>query len=190
MVLKYHILKTSQSFIYIFSQEIINLENGAEVVVTNFEKTPNVIYDKGESKHIEAFMDTWKSKIKSGCINVKQIVHVFSEQDIDEAKKRAKFFNTSFNFSISAMVGMPINPYYDFAVVNLLLLTTLLGFSRDQSAPHDLAFGIAIRDETIASEFEKVFNIYWSNHNSTIIKSKDGLNINNTAKLEFFSIEK
>jgi hypothetical protein len=178
-------LKDKVSFYIYFSQEIQHLESDSEVLVTSFDKTPNLSYDTGEDKHIEALMETWSKKILSGDITVRQIAHVFTKKDLSEAKERMKKFKDCFNYSLSIMVGMPIRPYIDFVVINGN--TVLLGFPQDKSAPYDMAFGIAIRGANYASAFGKYFNIYW-NDECIPLKTKDGSVEKNISKIDSFTL--
>jgi hypothetical protein len=155
------------------------------ILVTSFDKTPNIPYDKGENKHIEAFMETWSKKIISGSINEKQIAHIFTKKDIKEAIDRISRYSDCFNYSLSTMIGMPIRPYIDFVVINKN--TVLLAFPRDRSAPYDTDFGIAIRGSEYADEFERYFNIYW-NDDCIPLKTKDGIVDSNLKTLETLAL--
>lgn len=176
----------SKDSLYIyFTQEIKHLENGAEVLVTAFDKNQGLHYYTGENKHIEAFMDDWSTKIKSNSINVKQIVHVFTKKEAIEMKERVEQYKDCYNYALGAILGMPIRPYIDFAVINKN--TVLLSFPNDKTAPYDTAFGLAIRSTEIANEFERYFNIYW-NEDCSIIKNRDGVNEDNLNRIELLAL--
>jgi len=173
--------KDKVAFYIYFAQELQHLESGAEVLVTSFDKTPNLSYNKGEDKHIEALMETWSKKILAGSITVKQIAHIFTKKDVEEASERISQYSNCFNYSLSAMIGMPIRPYIDIVVIDRNIV--LFGFPRDRTAPYDTSFGIAIRDSEIAGEFERYFNIYW-NDDCIPLKMKDGTDKSNLKTLD------
>jgi len=169
-------LSNKDEFYMFFTQEIRHLKSGAEILVTAFDKNQGIDFYIGENKHIEAFMDDWSNKIKSKSLNVKQIVHIYTEKEFLEIKKRAEQYKDCYNYSLGVVTGMPIRPYIDIAVINKS--TVLLSFSNDKNSPCDTAFGMAIRNQVVAEEFEKYFNIYWNN-DCKIIKNKEGINFNN-----------
>lgn len=173
-------------FYLYFTEEITRLGNGAEVLVTAFDKNQGLHYYTGENKHIEAFMDDWSKKIESNSINVKQILHVFTKKEFGELKERIERFKNCYNFSLGVIVGMPIRPYIDFVVINKS--TVMLNFPNDKVAPYDTAFGVAIRSTELATEFEKYFNIYW-NDDCRIIKDRDGINSGNLKYIEILALQ-
>jgi len=177
--------KDKDDFYFYFTREIKSIENGAEVLVTSFEKNQGLNYYEGENKHIEAFMDDWSAKISSNSISVRQLVHVFTKKEVEEVKERIDKYKNCYNFALSAMVGMPIRPFIDFAIVNKT--TVLITFPNDTSSPYEESFGMAIRSTEFASEFERYFNIYW-NDDGIIIKNRDGVNINNLKRLESLAL--
>ena len=169
-----------------FAREIRGLNDGAEVLVTSFDKNQNTNYYTGEDKHTEALMDDYTKMIQSGNIRVRQMVHVCTKKEYVEVQDRIKLYENCNNYALSAMVGLPIRPYIDFVVINKE--TVMLSFSNDKAAPYNEAFSLAIKDNEIASQFEKYFDIYWNN-DCRVIKGNDGINQNNLAWLEELSLE-
>lgn len=169
-----------------FAREIRNLQDGAEVLVTSFDKNQSTNYYTGEDKHTEALMDDYTSMIQSGNIRVKQMVHVCTKKEYGEVLERIKLYENCNNYSLSAMVGLPIRPYIDFAIINKE--TVMLCFPNDKTAPYNEAFSIAIKDKEIAIQFEKFFDIYWNN-DCRVIKGNDGINKSNLAWLEELSLD-
>ena len=169
--IKYFSDKT-QFYIYL-TDILLKLPNGANVDVTNFEKNHDIPYDIGEDEYITTFMNTWTKSVKTCKINVRQLVHIATPQDYKELKDRVDLYKQNHNFSISAIVGLPIVPYEDIMIVNQEYV--FIGLSNDASTPNNLSFGYVIRSQEIASEFRNYFNIYWSNQFSTIIKDKDNV---------------
>lgn len=176
-----HVFTTKDEFYIFYSTILRNLPSNAEVLVTSFEKNQGVDYYTGENKHIEAFMDDWKSKIKSNNISVKQIVHVFSMKEYEELKERVNEYSNCFNYSASVMVGFPIRPFIDFAVVNKEYV--MLHFPNDKNDPYEEAFSLAIKDTKFAGEFAKYFDIYWNN-DCCVVKNRDGIRTDNMEKIQ------
>lgn len=169
-----------------FAREIRGLHDGAEVLVTSFDKNQNTNYYKGEDKHTEALMDDYTKMIQSGNIRVRQMVHVCTRKEYKEVQDRLKLYDNCNNYALSAMVGLPIRPYIDFVIINKE--TVMLSFSNDKAAPYNEAFSVAIKDKEIASQFEKYFDIYWNN-DCRVIKGIDGINQNNLIWLEELSLD-
>lgn len=169
-----------------FAREIRGLHDGAEVLVTSFDKNQNTNYYTGEDKHTEALMDDYTKMIQSGNIRVRQMVHVCTKKEYTEVQDRIKLYENCNNYVLSAMVGLPIRPYIDFVIINKE--TVMLSFSNDKAAPYNEAFSFAIKDKEIASQFEKYFDIYWNN-DCRVIKGNDGINQNNLRWLEELSLD-
>jgi hypothetical protein len=169
-----------------FAREIRGLHDGAEVLVTSFDKNQNTNYYTGEDKHTEALMDDYTKMIQSGNIRVRQMVHVCTRKEYIEVQDRIKLYENCNNYALSAMVGLPIRPYIDFAIINKE--TVMLSFSNDKAAPYNEGFSFAIKDNEIASQFEKYFDIYWNN-DCRVIKGNDGINQNNLIWLEELSLD-
>lgn len=169
-----------------FAREIRQLYGGAEVLVTSFDKNQSTNYYTGEDKHTEALMDDYTKLIKSGSIEVKQMVHVCTKKECEEVGQRAKLYKDCKNYSLSVMVGLPLRPYIDFVVINKE--TVMLSFSNDKSSPYNEAFSIAIKDSEIALQFEKYFNLYWNN-DCRIIKGNDGIKESELEWLESVSLD-
>lgn len=169
-----------------FAREIRGLPDGAEVLVTSFDKNQSTNYYKGEDKHTEALMDDYTRMIQSGNIRVKQMVHVCTKKEYIEVQDRIKLYGNCNNYALSAMVGLPIRPYIDFVIINKEIV--MLSFSNDKTAPYNEAFSFAIRNAEIASQFERYFDIYWNN-DCRVIKGNDGINQNNLLWLEELALD-
>lgn len=170
----------TQFYLYL-TKLLLQLPSGAKVDVTSFEKNYNVSYDRGEDRHIESFMKTWVDMVRSGHLVVRQLVHVTSTQDYRELEERIKNFKNKYNFTVSAIIGLPIVPFFDYMVVNQEYV--FMGFSNDVSSPYNFSYGLVIRSKELALNFQNHFNIYWSNQFSFLIKDKDEIKLRNLKKI-------
>ncbi len=117
---------------YLFLTDLLlKLPTNARIDVTSFEKNYNISYSVGEDVHIEAFMTAWTQAVRSGKFHVRQLVHVTSPQDYNELKDRVYSFKDNWNYTISAMVGMPIAPFSDYIILNQEYV--VIGMSNDIS---------------------------------------------------------
>lgn len=173
----------TQLYLYLTSL-LLQLPSGAQIDVTSFEKNYNVSYDVGEDRHIESFMKTWTKLVKGGHLSVRQLVHVTSPQDYKELKERIENFKNNFNFTVSAIVGLPIVPFIDYMIINQEYV--FIGFSNDVSSPYNFSYGLVIKGKEVALNFQNHFNIYWSNQFSFLIKDKDEIKFRTLNKLESF----
>ena len=173
-------------FYLYFTQLLRELNSGSEILLTAFEKNQNVNYYTGENKHIEAFMDDWKAKVTSNAINVRHILHICTKKEYAELEERLDQFKNCFNYSAGVMIGFPIRPFIEFAIVNKELV--MLGFANDKTAPYEEAFTVVIKDSELASNLEKFFNIYW-NTDCLIVKSRDGINRDNLTTIDMLTCD-
>lgn len=157
---------------YLFLTELIlKLPSGSRIDVTSFEKNYNVSYDVGEDIHIESFMKTWTEMVSEGRFLVRQLVHITSTQDYEELNERINLFKNNYNFTVSAIVGLPIVPFFDMMVINQEYI--FMGLSNDVSSPNNFSFGFAIKGRELALNFQNYFNVYWSSQFSVLVKDKD-----------------
>lgn len=170
----------TQFYLYL-TKLLLQLPSGAKIDVTSFEKNYDISYDIGEDRHIESFMKTWIELVQEGRLIVRQLVHVTSSQDYKELKERIENFKTNHNFTMSAMVGLPIVPFVDYMIINQEYV--FMGFSNDVSSPYNFSYGLIIKGKDIALNFHNYFNIYWNNQFSFIIKDKDEIKSRNIEKI-------
>ena len=178
--IKYFKDKT-QFYLYL-TQILLKMPSGVKIDVTSFEKNYNISYEIGENRHIESFMKTWNERVQNGQFVVRQLVHITSEQDYCELCERVGKFKSNYNFTVSAMVGLPIAPFMDYMIVNQEYV--FIGFSDDMSSPCNFSWGMVIKGKEIAQRLQSHFNIYWSSQFSLLIKDKDEVKQRNLKKIE------
>lgn len=178
--IKYFKDKT-QFYLYL-TQILLKMPSGVKIDVTSFEKNYNISYEIGENRHIESFMKTWNERVQNGQFVVRQLVHITSEQDYCELCERIGKFKSNYNFTVSAMVGLPIAPFMDYMIVNQEYV--FIGFSDDMSSPCNFSWGMVVKGKEIAQRLQSHFNIYWSSQFSLLIKDKDEVKQRNLKKVE------
>jgi hypothetical protein len=158
-----------------FLSELKQIKGNPEVYVTHFEKLGDLSYDDGDSDIEKELMKNWIEKIKNGNFReVRQIVHLSSKHDYYDTYKRLMDYQNCTNFKLNVMIGLPLEPFLDFVIVQDNFL--IIDFSKDSKLPFDTDFGIFIRNKAVITDFIQYFNIWWDR--SISIKDRNRINLN------------
>ena|GEM_PF-5090876 len=169
-------LANKREFYLELHKAFFSIKNGSEIFLTNYGKNFSAGYDQGEFEQVKAFMKLWDKLALSGDIVVKQLVHITSLRDLDEAEARVSKFTSAHDYSVRAAIGLPIVPFIDYLIIDEMAV--FMGFPDDSGTPYDISFGLAIFSEKTVKEFIKYFNIYWSDSLSINLKTKDQIDLN------------
>lgn len=164
------LLKTRYEMLKALYNALDKAPANAVVDVTHFEKLMGMEYDVGEGGIEKLFMERWEAKVKSGDIQVRQIVHVSCLYDLAEVEKRLASFGDCQNFSLNIIYGEPPIPYIDLLIISRHW--ACIDLSTDAVQPYRSSIGIEFHNPAITDAVTRYFEIWWSCF-STPIKIKN-----------------
>ena len=154
--------------------EIEKARENACVCVTSFEKLRSVPYDKGDEVHETTFMQNWFEYVKNGKFTVKQLVHVFSDYDLQEVEKRLSDFRDRPNYSLNVIFSPPVKNFFDLFIIRDSCL--FITIPTESASPFAMDMAFLIYDKEMVKYFELFFNVMWSNSLYTkSLKNRDGI---------------
>lgn len=171
-------------------ENIKNAPKGTKILVTNFEKI-DISYD---TKNLESsgyeyekkLMEIWDQRVKDGDLNVKQVVGVWSVDQVNEVLDRIEKFEKAGNYRLNITKGdTPPVIVSSFVLEDSL---ALLEFPSDTANPHMSNQALVSTDKDFIKLCKSYFDVLWAN--STLVKSSDGKRDANIDSLVFYGEKK